>query len=155
MLFPMNRHRPLLGNACAYSIRSFHRLRPNTAEPSAPISKSARFGLLAAMFDRGAGHITEQQSVAARANHRIKMIDFASGREDESFERLTVRFDFTGCQDLGRRTAIGVDLILIHTTQPRIGYFRGGGTSQRFLRDCEELFGRPGARIGVHHPLRG
>src|SRR5947199_5949775 len=60
MLASVDGDRPLLGDAGADAIGTLHRLGPYAAEPSPPISETARIGIVAAVLDCDAGGVAEQ-----------------------------------------------------------------------------------------------
>ena len=48
----MNGHRPPIGKACSNAVRSFGLLRPDSAQPSPPVSETVRLNLTAGRYIR-------------------------------------------------------------------------------------------------------
>jgi hypothetical protein len=71
MLGPVDRYRPLLGDAGADAVGAFDLLRPNAAEPGSPVFELARLHTFAAMLDRDPRSIAEQDGVSGLADHFV------------------------------------------------------------------------------------
>ena len=75
VLVGVYQHRPLLGDARANAVGSFGFLRPDAAHPDAPVFELAGFGFVPAMMNRHSLAVTQQNHVAALAEHGIEPVD--------------------------------------------------------------------------------
>src|SRR5690349_20168655 len=119
MLASVDRDGPLLGNACANTVRSFDRLGPHPAEPGSPVFKLACVGIVAAVFDGYTRGVAQQYRVPGFPNHLVKPIDLLLRAEDHLVERLTQLLELTGRKDTRRVPAVGVDTMAVCGTLPR------------------------------------
>src|SRR3981081_4124054 len=111
VLAPMNRDRPLFGDAGANAVGSFNRLGPHAAEPGSPVTKAACIGVIAAVLNRDTRIIAEKNRVPCLANHLVQTIEILLGAENQLIKRLATLVDFGGGEDSRGLAAVGGDVV--------------------------------------------
>src|ERR1700736_3147909 len=108
VLAPMDRDRPLFGDAGADAVGSLDRLGPHTAEPGSPVTEAARIGIVAAVLNGDTRIVAEKNCVPCLTNHLVQTVEFLLGAENQLIERLAMLFDFGEGENPRRLAAVGI-----------------------------------------------
>src|SRR5262249_47313296 len=113
-------YRPLLGDTRANAVGSLGFLRPDAAQPDAPVSELTGFGVVPAMMNRHSLAITQQNHVGVLTEHGIEPVDLLLCLNQDILQRLAKHLQLVLRDDVRRREVPRVYTIVEEASAPRL-----------------------------------
>src|SRR5258708_16276900 len=114
----MNRDRPLFGDAGSYAVGALDVLGPNAAQPCSAPFEAARLRIVAAVFDRGARGVAEEDGVSGLANQTVQPVELLLCTQDEILERFAKLTEFVAREHAGRGAVDGIEAVRVRASLP-------------------------------------
>jgi hypothetical protein len=119
MLPAVDENWTLFNDRSSDSVRPLELLRPNSAQPDAPMFELLRFRLVATMLNGDSFAIAQQNDVIFLPDNGIQAVDLFSRVEKDVIHRLLEEGEFSLGDDVWCRAASGIDMIVAAATTPR------------------------------------
>ena len=119
----MHQHRALFGDASPDAVGTLDLLGPHATKPDSPVFEVVGAVFIAAVMNRHAIFVAQQDYVSLLAHNGIKAIDFFPGLRDHIRSGFLRDLQFAVRDNVGCGPALGIDVIVHQAAVPGIGDF--------------------------------